>query len=132
MHEKRYCGGIQTLANKCVNNLIKQKAIFNHKNKICGKAKNYLLKIIEGAKAPQPPCSAVPEHIRRLILTMRDSQQRQRSDFTGCDFFYQTFFFDITFQFENVLSETPPPKTSKRRCWGKNRYVCGCGPLRRD
>ena len=56
MHEKRYCGGIQTLANKCVNNLIKQMAIFNHKNKICGKAKNYLLKIIGGgAKAPQPP-----------------------------------------------------------------------------
>ena len=32
---------------------------------------------------------------------MRDSQQRQRSDFTGCDFL-SDLFFDIT-----------------RRCWGK-------------
>ena len=39
---------------------------------------------------------------------MRDSQQRQRSDFTGCDFFIRPFF-DITSQFENVLRETPPP-----------------------
>ena len=41
---------------------------------------------------------------------MRDSQQRQRSDFTGFDFFLSDLFFDITSQFENVLSETPPPK----------------------
>ena len=34
---------------------MKQMAIFNHKNKICGKAKNYLLKIIGGAKAPPAP-----------------------------------------------------------------------------
>ena len=39
---------------------------------------------------------------------MRDSQQRQRSDFTGCDFL-SDLSFDITSQFENVLSETPPP-----------------------
>ena len=48
-------GGIQTLENKGVKILIKQMAIFNHKNKICGKAKNYLLKIIGGAKAPPIP-----------------------------------------------------------------------------
>ena len=38
---------------------------------------------------------------------MKDSQQGQRSDFTGCGFFIRPFF-DITFQFENVLSENPP------------------------
>ena len=54
MHEERYCGGIQDTPNKGVNNLTKQMAIFTHKNKICGKAKNYLLKNIGGAKAPPP------------------------------------------------------------------------------
>ena len=60
MHERRYCGGIQTLANEGVNNLIRQMAIFNHKNKIYGKAKSYLLKFIAELKAPQPPESVVP------------------------------------------------------------------------
>ena len=46
---------MQTLAYKSVINVTKQMAIFNHKNKICGNAKNYLLKIIGGgAKAPPP------------------------------------------------------------------------------
>ena len=46
---------MQTLAYKSVINVTKQMTIFNHKNKICGKAKNYLLRIIGGAKAPPAP-----------------------------------------------------------------------------
>ena len=72
--------GKQTLANKGVNNLIKQMAIFNHKNKICWKAKNYLLKIIGGLKPPAPRLHSKP---LSSPLSWDDAIEIELSDWLG-------------------------------------------------
>ena len=46
-----------------------------------------------------------------LVLTMRDSQQ-DNVQILQVVIFLSDLFFDITSQFENVLSETPPPPKS--------------------